>query len=257
MDDTTISLGAFIWEIVTWLLLGGFGIYLLSCIKILREYEKAVVFRLGRVQPVRGPGFVLIMPFIESAERVDMRVTTIDLEPQDIITKDNVSVSIKAVLYYQVVDAVKSEIAIDGYEEAAAKLATTALRYISGGRDLDDLLTGSDRLSKEVRLTVDQETEAWGIKIALVEICKIDLPEDMKRVIAAQAEAERQRRAKVIAADGEFQASQKLAEAAKIMSEYPASIQLRYMQTLAELGADNNTIIAFPLPMELFGLAVK
>ncbi len=255
MDNSSAYWGPIIWMVVKYGALVFVVLYLLNCIKVVREYERMVVYRLGRVCPARGPGLVILLPLLERSERVDMRVSTLELDPQDVITKDNVSVTIKAVLYYQVIDAVKSEIAVEDYIDAATQMASTALRYVGGSRELDDLLTGAERLSAEVRLAVDKETEPWGVKITLVEIRNIDVPEEMKRVIARQAEAERDRRARVIAADGELQASEKLAQAAKVMSEQPASIQLRYMQTLAELGAENNTIIAFPLPMELFGLA--
>lgn len=239
--------------IAKWGLLIILLIYIASCIKIVREYERLVVFHLGRIRPVRGPGFCFVLPFLERAERVDMRINTLDLDPQDVITRDNVSVKVKAVLYYQVIDAVKSEIEIDGYEEAAQRMATTALRNIGGKSELDELLSGADSISSKVRDLVDAQTEPWGVRISLVEIKNIDVPDEMRRAIAAQAEAERQRRAKVIAAEGELQASEKLTEAAKRMSEYPMSIQLRYMQTLLEIGAENNTTVIFPLPMELLG----
>lgn len=241
--------------ILIWLVCGTIGlallIYLLSCIKILKEYERAVIFRLGRVRPERGPGIILVMPFIERAVRVDLRVQTIELPVQDLITKDNVPVKVKAILYYQVADAVKSEIEVEYYSEATENLALTTLRYVGGSCELDDFLSGSQRISERICETVDEQTEKWGLKINLVELKAIDVHENMTRVIAAQAEAERQKRAKIIAAEGELLAAEKLSQAAQKMSENPISVQLRYMQTLAEIGAENNTTVVFPLPMEL------
>jgi regulator of protease activity HflC (stomatin/prohibitin superfamily) len=229
-----------------------FVMFLLSAIKILNEYERGVVFRLGRLTPYRGPGVVFILPVIERLVRIDLRTVTLDIPPQDVITKDNVTVKVSAVLYFRVVDPSRAVTEVANYLFATMQLAQTTLRSVGGQTELDELLSQRDKLNARIQEIVDAQTEPWGIKVTLVELKNIDLPQDMQRAIAAQAEAERERRAKVIAAEGEFQASQRLAEAAEIMSKSPITLQLRYLQTLKEIATDNNSTTVFPLPMDLF-----
>ena len=226
-------------------------VYILSGIKILNEYERAVVFRLGRLTPHRGPGVTFILPVIERMVRIDQRTITLDIPPQDVITKDNVTVKVSAVLYFRVVDASRAVTEVANYLFATMQLAQTTLRSVGGQSDLDDLLVQREKLNARVQEIVDAQTEPWGIKVTLVEIKNIDLPQDMQRAIAAQAEAERERRAKVIAAEGEFQAAQRLAEAAEIMGKSPITLQLRYLQTLAEIATEKNSTTVFPLPIDL------
>ena len=227
------------------------AIYVLSGVKILNEYERAVVFRLGRLSPYRGPGVTFILPVIERMVRIDLRTVTLDVPPQDVITRDNVTVKVSAVLYFRVVDPSRAVTEIANYLFATMQLAQTTLRSVGGQSELDDLLSQREKLNARIQEIVDAQTEPWGIKVTLVEIKNIDLPQDMQRAIAAQAEAERERRAKVIAAEGEFQAAQKLAEAAEIMSKSPITLQLRYLQTLAEIATEHNSTTVFPLPIDL------
>ncbi len=226
-------------------------IFVLSGLKILKEYERAVVFRLGRLMDYRGPGLVFIVPILESAVRIDLRTVTLEIPPQDVITKDNVTVKVSAVLYFRVVDPSKAVTEVRDYLFATLQLSQTTLRSVGGQSDLDDLLSQRDRLNAKIQEIIDLQTEPWGIKVVLVELKNIDLPQDMQRAIAAQAEAERERRAKVIAAEGEFQAAQRLAEAAEIMSHSPITLQLRYLQTLAEIATEHNSTTVFPLPIDL------
>jgi regulator of protease activity HflC (stomatin/prohibitin superfamily) len=226
-------------------------IYVLSGLKILNEYERAVVFRLGRLTPYRGPGVAFILPVVERMVRIDLRTVTLDIPPQDVITKDNVTVKVSAVLYFRVVDPSRAVTEVANYLFATMQLAQTTLRSVGGQSELDDLLSQREKLNARIQEIVDAQTEPWGIKVTLVEIKNIDLPQDMQRAIAAQAEAERERRAKVIAAEGEFQAAQRLAEAAEIMSKSPITLQLRYLQTLAEIATEKNSTTIFPLPIDL------
>ena len=224
----------------------------LSGLKILNEYERAVVFRLGRLTPYRGPGVIFIIPIVERAVRVDLRTVTLDIPPQDVITRDNVTIKVSAVLYFRVIDPSRAVTEVANYLFATSQLAQTTLRSVGGQTELDDLLAQREKLNARIQEIVDAQTEPWGIKVTLVEIKNIDLPQDMQRAIAAQAEAERERRAKVIAAEGEFQAAQRLAEAAEIMNKNPVTLQLRYLQTLKEIAAENNSTTIFPIPLDLF-----
>ncbi len=227
------------------------AIFILSGLKILREYERAVVFRLGRLTPYRGPGVTFVIPIFERMVRIDLRTVTLDIPPQDVITRDNVTVKVSAVLYFRVVDPSRAVTEIADFLFATLQLAQTTLRSVGGQSDLDDLLGQREKLNARIQEIVDSQTEPWGIKVTLVEIKNIDLPQDMQRAIAAQAEAERDRRAKVIAAEGEFQAAQRLAEAAEKMGVSPIPMQLRYLQTLVTIAAEQNSTIVFPLPIEL------
>jgi regulator of protease activity HflC (stomatin/prohibitin superfamily) len=225
---------------------------LLSGLKVLNEYERAVVFRLGRLTPFRGPGIIFVIPIIERAVRIDLRVVTLDIAPQDVITRDNVSIKVSAVLYFRVLDPSRAVTEVANYLFATTQLAQTTLRSVGGQTELDELLAQRDKLNARIQEIVDAQTEPWGVKVTLVELKNIDLPQDMQRAIAAQAEAERERRAKVIAAEGEFQAAQRLAEAAEIMNKSPVTLQLRYLQTLKEIAAEKNSTTLFPIPLDLF-----
>jgi regulator of protease activity HflC (stomatin/prohibitin superfamily) len=225
---------------------------LFNAIKILQEYERAVVFRLGRFVGVRGPGLVLIIPFIEKIIRVSLRVVTHDVPPQDVITRDNVSVKVNAVVYFRVMDPEKAIIEIENYKFATSQISQTTLRSIVGGAELDELLSEREKLNKELQTVIDKETDPWGIKVSTVEIKHVDLPQDMQRAMARQAESERDRRAKVINAMGEYQAAEKLVAAAKLMEQSPVTIQLRYLQTLNEIATENNSTTVFPIPIDLF-----
>jgi regulator of protease activity HflC (stomatin/prohibitin superfamily) len=227
------------------------AILLINGIKILNEYERAVIFRLGRLTPYRGPGIVYIIPVLERAARIDMRTVTLDIPPQDVITRDNVTVKVSAVLYFRVIDPSRAVTEVRDYLFATLQLAQTTLRSVGGQSDLDDLLSQRDKLNAKIQEVIDLQTEPWGIKVMLVELKNIDLPQDMQRAIAAQAEAERERRAKIIAAEGEFQAAQRLSEAADIMSHNPITLQLRYLQTLAEIATEHNSTTVFPVPIDL------
>src|SRR5512135_1701703 len=225
--------------------------FLMSAIKILKEYERGVVFRLGRIIPVKGPGLVIIWPILDKLVRVSLRTVTFDVPAQDIITKDNITVKVNAVVYFRVIDSIKAITAVEDFFYATSQIAQTSLRSILGQSQLDDLLTKRDELNAELQKVIDFQTEPWGIKVATVEVKNVDLPVEMQRAIAKQAEAERERRAKVIHADGEFQASQKLADAAQIMATQPMAMQLRYLGTLTEIATEKNSTIIFPLPIDL------
>ncbi len=226
--------------------------WIVNCVNILREYERAVVFRLGRLLPHdKGPGLVFILWPIDKMVRMSLRVVTWEIPPQDIITRDNVSLKVNAVVYFRVVDATKSVVAVENYRFAVEQAAQTGLRTVLGEVELDDLLSQREKLNERLQAILDEHTEPWGIKVTQVQVKQVDLPQDMQRAIAAQAEAERERRAKIIAAEGEFQAASKLAEAAAVLSREPAAITLRYLQTLIEIGVEKNTTIIFPLPMDL------
>ena len=228
-----------------------------SAIKILREYERGVVFRLGRIIPVKGPGLVLIWPIIDKLVRVSLRTVTMDVPSQDIITKDNISVKVNAVVYFRVMDPIKAITEIEDFYFATSQIAQTTLRSILGQSQLDDLLTNREQLNAELQKVIDFQTEPWGIKVTTVEVKNVDLPIEMQRAIAKQAEAERERRAKVIHAEGEFQASQKLADAATIIATAPAALQLRFLQTLTEIATEKNSTIIFPVPIDLIEPFIK
>ncbi|MCE2485728.1 MAG: slipin family protein [Desulfurellaceae bacterium] len=226
-------------------------VILISGIKILSEYERGVIFRLGRLVPYRGPGIIYVIPFIERMVRVDMRTLTLDVPSQDVITRDNVSVKVNAVLYFRVLDPSKALVEIENYLFATSQLAQTTLRSVCGQAELDELLSERDKINTDLQEIVDTQTDPWGIKVSLVEVKHIDLPQEMQRAIARQAEAERERRAKVINAEGEFQAAQRLADASGIIEEHPIALQLRYLQTLSEVASENNSTTLFPVPIDL------
>ena len=226
--------------------------FLASAIRILNEYERAVVFRLGRIRNVKGPGLIIIIPGIDRVVKVDMRTITMDVPPQDVITKDNVSIKVNAVVYFRVVNANAAVTNVENYLYATSQLAQTTLRSVCGQVELDETLSAREKINMHLQEILDRSTEPWGIKVSLVEVKQIDLPEEMKRAIAKQAEAERERRAKVINAEGEFQAAQKLIEAAALMETQPMSLQLRYLQTLNQISAEHNSTILFPIPIDLF-----
>jgi regulator of protease activity HflC (stomatin/prohibitin superfamily) len=230
------------------------GIWILRCLNILREYERAVVFRLGRVlKKAKGPGIVLIFWPIDKITKVSLRVVTWEVPPQDVITRDNVSLKVNAVVYFRVVDAIRAIVEVESFRFAVEQAAQTGLRSVLGEVELDDLLSQREALNQKLQTILDEHTEPWGIKVSGVQLKQVDLPQEMQRAIAAQAEAERERRAKIIAAEGEFQAAAKLSEAAAVLNREPAAITLRYLQTLIEIGVEKNTTIVFPLPMDLLG----
>jgi regulator of protease activity HflC (stomatin/prohibitin superfamily) len=222
-----------------------------ASVRVLREYERGVIFRLGRMIAQKGPGLILLIPIVDQMVRVDLRTVTLNVPPQEVITRDNVTVRVNAVAYFRVIDPNRAVTEVENYLLATSQIAQTTLRSVLGKAELDSLLAERERLNVELQQIIDEQTEPWGVKVSTVEVKDVELPTDMQRVIARQAEAERERRAKVISADGEFQASEKLAQAANIMSANPATLQLRYLQTLLEMGVNQNTTIVFPLPIEL------
>lgn len=230
---------------------------LFSALRVLREYERGVVFFLGRFQAVKGPGLIIIIPMIQKMVRVDLRVITLDIPPQDVISKDNVTVHVSAVLYFRVVDAERAIIQVENYFEATGQLAQTTLRSVLGQHDLDEMLSQRDRLNADIQNILDEQTSSWGIKVTNVEIKHIDLDESMIRAIAKQAEAERERRAKVIHAMGELEASEKLLAAADVIAKNPQALQLRYLQTLSDISTENTTTIVFPLPLDMIKVFEK
>lgn len=231
-----------------------FGLtFLFALVKVLPEWERAVILRLGRVIDVKGPGLILLIPGIDRLIRVSVRTLVHDIPPQDVITKDNVSLKINAVVYFRAVDPIKAITEVDDYLFAVSQLAQTTLRSVAGQAELDEILVEREQINMKLQEILDSQTDPWGIKVSAVEIKHIDLPEMMQRAMAKQAEAERERRAKVIAADGERQAADQLADAAQILSKYPAALQLRYMQTLSDIATENNSVTVFPIPMELLG----
>ncbi|AXA35008.1 MAG: slipin family protein [Candidatus Hydrogenedentota bacterium] len=226
--------------------------YLLKCINVLNEYERGVVFRLGRLLPApKGPGLVLIFWPIDRMVKISLRIVTLDVPPQDIITRDNVSVHVNAVVYFQVVDPTKAIVAVEDYLFATSQMSQTTLRSVLGQVELDDLLAEREKLNIELQSILDKQTDAWGVKVTAVEIKKVDLPQEMQRAMARQAEAERERRAKVIGAEGEFQAAEKLVAAADMMAAHPMAMQMRYLQTLVEISAEKSSTIVFPFPLEM------
>jgi regulator of protease activity HflC (stomatin/prohibitin superfamily) len=222
-----------------------------NSLRILREYERGVVFRLGRYVGIRGPGLIILVPFIEKMVKVSLRTVAMDVPPQDVITRDNVSVRVNAVLYFRVVEPEKSIIEVEDFYFATSQLAQTTLRSVVGQAELDELLAEREKLNAEVQTILDESTDPWGIKVVTVEMKDVDLPTEMKRAMAKQAEAERERRAKVIHADGEFQASQRLSEAAQVIEKHPTALQLRYLQALVEVASENNSTTLFPIPIDL------
>jgi regulator of protease activity HflC (stomatin/prohibitin superfamily) len=222
-----------------------------SGVKVLPEYERAVIFRLGRLVPSRGPGVIYVIPLVERMVRIALRTIAMDVPPQDVITRDNVSVKVSAVLYFRVIDPNRAIVEIENYLFATSQLAQTTLRSVCGQAELDDLLAEREKINAHLQEILDSQTEPWGVKVSLVEVKHIDLPQEMQRAIARQAEAERERRAKVINAEGEFQAAQRLADASVIIEQHPVALQLRYLQTLAEVATENNSTTLFPIPIDL------
>jgi regulator of protease activity HflC (stomatin/prohibitin superfamily) len=232
-------------------------VLLFMAFNVLREYERGVIFMLGRFWKVKGPGLIIVIPIIQQIVRVDLRTIVMDVPSQDVISRDNVSVKVNAVLYFRVVDPQKAIINVEDYLMATSQLAQTTLRSVLGQHELDEMLAARDKLNKDIQEILDAQTDAWGIKVANVEIKHVDIDESMIRAIAKQAEAERERRAKVIHAEGELQASHKLVEAAKILAQQSQGLQLRYLQTLADIGTEKNTTIVFPLPMDMIAPFLK
>jgi len=234
------------------------GIFILAnAIRILREYERGVVFRLGRLIGAKGPGLILLIPIIDRMVRVSLRVVTMDVPSQDVITRDNVSVKVNAVVYFRVMDANKAVVEVEDYLYATSMISQTTLRSVLGQVELDDLLTNREKINRQLQHIIDDQTEPWGIKVSVVEVKNVDLPEEMRRAIARQAEAERERRAKVIHAEGEYQAAEKLASAAEMISKTPVGIQLRFLQTLTEVATERNSTTIFPVPIDLFAPFLK
>ncbi len=223
---------------------------LFSTVKVVQEYERGVVFRLGRLVGPRGPGLILLIPFVEKMRKVDLRTVTMDIPAQEVITRDNVTVRVNAVAYFRVLDPNAATVNVADYIRATSQIAQTTLRSVLGQSDLDDLLSEREKINQELQRIIDEQTEPWGVKVSIVEVKDVELPSSMQRAMARQAEAEREKRAKVIHAEGEFQASQQLARAAEVINQNPVTIQLRYLQTLTEIGAEQNTTVVFPLPID-------
>jgi regulator of protease activity HflC (stomatin/prohibitin superfamily) len=240
------------------IVIGFMALSLLSAmLKVLREYERAVVFRLGRVIGAKGPGLIVLIPIVDRMVRVSLRTVALDVPPQDVITRDNVSVKVNAVIYFRVVDPVRAIIDVEEYLLATSQLAQTTLRSVLGEVELDDLLAHRERINERLQDILDRRTDPWGVKVSNVEVKHVDLPQEMQRAMARQAEAERERRAKVINAEGEFQASQRLSEAAAIIGREPTAIQLRFLQTISEVATENNSTVLFPIPVDLFTAFMK
>ncbi len=240
----------FMIAIVTGLILLLF--FLASAIRILKEYERGVIFRLGRVIGAKGPGLIILIPIVDKMVKVSLRLIAMDVDPQDVITRDNVSLEVNAVIYFRVMDPVKAVIEVENYMYATSQLAQTTLRSVCGQAELDELLSEREQINTQLQEILDAQTDPWGIKVSTVEVKHIDLPQEMQRAMAKQAEAERERRAKIINAEGEFQAADKLAAAATIIGEHPMALQLRYLQTLREISAESNSTTLFPIPIDLF-----
>jgi regulator of protease activity HflC (stomatin/prohibitin superfamily) len=230
---------------------------LTQAIKILNEYERGVIFRLGRLIPSKGPGVIFLIPLVDKLQKLSLRLVTLDVPPQDVITRDNVSIKVNAVVYYRIMDPNRTVVEVADYGYATSQLAQTTLRSVCGQAELDELLSEREKISLRLQEILDKETDPWGIKVSKVELKHIDLPTEMQRAMAKQAEAERERRAKVIHAEGEYQASQKLSEAAVIISKDPTALQLRYLQTLSEIATENNSTVVFPIPIDLFRHFIK
>jgi regulator of protease activity HflC (stomatin/prohibitin superfamily) len=228
-------------------------LFLASAIRILNEYERGVIFRLGRVMSrAKGPGLIILIPVVDRLVKISLRLVAMDVPPQDVITRDNVSVKVNAVIYFRVMDSIKAVIEVENYLYATSQLAQTTLRSVCGGAELDELLSDREKINTQLQEILDKHTDPWGVKVTTVEVKHIDLPQDMQRAMARQAEAERERRAKVINAEGEHQAAARLAQAAEIIAEHPMALQLRYLQTLREVSAENNSTTLFPIPIDLF-----
>jgi len=227
-------------------------LFLWSAIKVLNEYERGVIFRLGRVIQAKGPGLIILIPVIDKMVKVSLRLVAMDVDPQDVITRDNVSVKVNAVIYFRVVDPIKAIIEVEQYNYAMSQLAQTTLRSVCGQAELDELLADREKINSELQEILDTHTDPWGVKVATVELKHIDLPQEMQRAMARQAEAERERRAKIIHAEGEFQASAKLAEASTVIQDHPMALQLRYLQTMREMASENNSTTIFPFPIDMF-----
>jgi regulator of protease activity HflC (stomatin/prohibitin superfamily) len=240
-----VAIGAVVAVVVLVLLL------LALSVRILREYQRAVIFRLGRLIDQKGPGLIILIPIVDRMVRVDLRTVTLDIPPQEVITRDNVPSRVNAVAYFRVIDPNKAIVEVENFLLATSQISQTALRSVLGKAELDMLLSERERLNEDLQKIIDEQTEPWGVKVTTVEIKDVEIPEAMQRAMARQAEAERERRAKIINAEGEFQAAEKLASAAEIISKNPATLQLRYLQTLLEMGVNQNTTIVFPLPIEL------
>lgn len=229
------------------------GIFILAnAVRILREYERGCIFRLGRLIGAKGPGLILLIPLVDKMVKVSFRIVAMDVPPQDIITRDNVSVKVNAVVYFRVVDAARAVVEVEDYLYATSMISQTTLRSVLGQKELDDLLAGREEINQRLQEIIDEQTEPWGIKVTAVEVKNVDLPEQMQRAIAKQAEAEREKRAKIIHAEGELQSADKLNQAAKIISETPVGLQLRYLQTLGEVATEKNSTTLFPIPIDLF-----
>jgi len=226
--------------------------FLAAAIRILNEYERGVIFRLGRVIATKGPGLIILIPIVDRMVKVDMRIITMDVPPQDVITRDNVSIKVNAVIYFRVMTANAAVIEVENFLYATSQLAQTTLRSVCGQVELDEILAEREKINAQLQEILDRSTDPWGIKVSTVEVKHIDLPQEMQRAMAKQAEAERERRAKVINAEGEFQAAQKLADAGKVIAEQPIALQLRYLQTLVQVAAENNSTTLFPIPIDLF-----
>lgn len=235
-------------------LLGLLAALIASAIKVLPEYERGVIFRLGRLIKVKGPGLIIVIPFIDTLQRVSLRIVTMDVPTQDIITKDNVSVQVDAVVYYRVVEPDKAIVNVEDYHFAISQISQTTLRSVCGQDELDDLLSKRDEINNKLQELIDTQTDSWGVKVVAVELKRIDLPDDLRKAMARQAEAEREKRAKIIGAQAEFEAAQKLTEAAALLAQEPVSIQLRYLETLTSIGHTNAKTIVFPFPTELLDL---
>jgi regulator of protease activity HflC (stomatin/prohibitin superfamily) len=248
MMMTILPLGSLIFLIV---------LFLANAIRILREYERAVIFRLGRVIGVKGPGLIILIPIIDRMMKVSLRVIPMDVAPQDVITRDNVSVKVNAVVYFRVVEPNRAVVNVEDYLFATMQMAQTTLRSVVGQAELDELLSNREKLNLQIQEILDKATDPWGIKVSTVEIKDVDLPVEMRRAMARQAEAERERRSKVIHAEGEFQASKQLAEAARVISSDPATIQLRYLQTLSDIARENNSVTIFPVPIDMLSYFTK
>jgi regulator of protease activity HflC (stomatin/prohibitin superfamily) len=227
-------------------------LFLSTAIRVLNEYQRGVIFRLGRVLEAKGPGLIILIPIIDKMTTVSLRLVALDVDPQDVITRDNVSVKVNAVIYFRVIDPIKAIVQVENYGYAMSQLAQTTLRSVCGQAELDELLSARDKINAHLQEILDMHTDPWGIKVTTVELKYIDLPQEMQRSMAKQAEAERERRAKVINAEGEYQAATKLAEAAEIIHSHPMALQLRYLQTMREMASEKNTTTIFPFPMDLF-----
>lgn len=227
------------------------ALVLMSAVRVLREYERGVIFRLGRLIEVKGPGLIILVPLIDKMVKISLRTLVMDVPPQDVITKDNVTVKVNAVIYFRVVDPARAVVEVEDYLFATSQLSQTTLRSVLGEAELDHLLSEREKLNLQLQAIIDRQTDPWGIKVIAVEVKDVGLPEEMRRAMAKQAEAERERRAKIIAADGEFQASQRLSDAAQVIELHPIALQLRYLQTLVEVATENNSTTIFPIPMDL------